>query len=226
MENTDLERAGDAPVAVVEADERERGEGRDEARGQTLEQIHPNPDPEYYDRREQQGSGGGGARGRGRGRGRGDGGRGRGRGWHASSLPHYVGALRRGEPYADRSYSYYPVVARSPPTQNVARSSVQFKFCFKCAQTGHVTRDCKFYKTRFCSYFTNTGDCQYNHDSRLCVYAHGHGELRLSVEKYCVRIVYENGEQMIFGCGAAGHSIDQCPALYGAAPSSPALVVV
>lgn len=200
----------------------------------------------YYDRRDHDGGGGaGGARGLGRGFGRGLGrGRGRGRGWPpqhhavdtaraaASSFPPYAyngggagGPVRRNEPIASTypNRPYYPSAAR-PPTQNGARSSspsVPVRFCFKCAQTGHVTRDCKFYKTRFCSYFTSQGSCQYTYDSRMCVYAHGAEELRPVADKYCVRIVYENGEQMIFGCGAAGHSIDTCPCVYGAVPPPP-----
>ena len=242
----------DLGVACVEPMRLESG---DSERGATAAGAAVNRTPEdgrdgaaYYDRRDHDGGGGaGGARGRGFGRGRG---RGRGRGWHpqqhavetplaaASSFPPYAysgggaggGPVRRNEPiastYANRPY--YPSAAR-PPTQNGARSSspsVSVKFCFKCAQTGHVTRDCKFYKTRFCSYFTNTGACQYTYDSRMCVYAHGGEELRPVADKYCVRIVYDNGQQMIFGCGAAGHSIDQCPSLYGAPPPPTAIPVL
>ena len=86
------------------------------------------------------------------------------------------------------------------------------KFCFKCAQINHVTRECKTYKTILCRHHPKDRGCQFDRNSASCNYAHGVSELRPSADSYCIRIVYENGKQMIFGCGLPGHFITQCPA--------------
>ena len=102
--------------------------------------------------------------------------------------------------------------SRKRPRQKSTSSSNSSSrdFCFKCAQIGHTTRSCKWYKTVLCKYHNNPS-CKYDQNSELCNHAHGEQELRPSAEAYCVRIVYEDGKQRVEGCRQPGHRITDCP---------------
>lgn len=84
------------------------------------------------------------------------------------------------------------------------------RFCFKCAQTGHVTKSCKLYKTSICKFWRNPA-CRFENNSADCNHAHGEEELRAVADVYCVRIEYEDGKQLITGCLRPGHKKDNCP---------------
>ena len=85
------------------------------------------------------------------------------------------------------------------------------KFCFRCALRGHVTRECRQFKTKPCKYFESPAGCKFTGaETSRCFFAHGPADLRNRDDVYCVRIVYDDGVQMVFGCGASGHSVDAC----------------
>ena len=84
------------------------------------------------------------------------------------------------------------------------------RFCFKCAQTGHVTKSCKLYKTSICKFWRNPA-CRFESNSADCNHAHGEEELRAIADVYCVRIEYDDGKQLITGCLQPGHKKDNCP---------------
>ena len=94
-------------------------------------------------------------------------------------------------------------ICLSPDCQS--RSMV--RFCNKCAQTGHSMRMCFTFKTQKCKYFER-GVCSRQSDA--CSYAHGDSEVRPSCDTWCTRIVYENGQRSIEGCGNPGHLFGQC----------------
>lgn len=86
------------------------------------------------------------------------------------------------------------------------------KFCFRCALRGHVTRECRQFKTKQCKYFESPAGCKFTGaETSMCFFAHGPADLRNRDDVYCVRIVYDDGVQTVVGCGAAGHSVDACP---------------
>lgn len=84
------------------------------------------------------------------------------------------------------------------------------RFCFKCAQTGHVTKSCKLYKTSICKFWRNPA-CRFENNSADCNHAHGEEELRTVADVYCVRIEYDDGKQSITGCLKPGHKKENCP---------------
>ncbi len=82
--------------------------------------------------------------------------------------------------------------------------------CFRCNQKGHTTRQCKTYKVRICKFWVNNA-CNKEHPdgTNNCSYAHGNDELRHS-GPYCIRIIHEDGEMTVEGCGNPGHSVSDC----------------
>jgi hypothetical protein len=96
------------------------------------------------------------------------------------------------------------------------------KFCFRCALRGHVTRECRQFKTKPCKYFESPAGCKFTGaETSMCFFAHGPTDLRSRDDVYCVRIVYDDGIQTVMGCGAAGHSFDACPASKTTAAATP-----
>jgi hypothetical protein len=87
-------------------------------------------------------------------------------------------------------------------------------FCYRCARTGHYTKDCMWFKTQVCKYWQE-GSCRHGlkNGENVCMYAHGEAELRPVTQSWCIRVVHDNGNMLVFGCGAPFHTPELCPAL-------------
>lgn len=84
--------------------------------------------------------------------------------------------------------------------------------CMKCNQWGHRADCCHFFKTRLCKFHQQNQCTRQQRSDLLCVYAHGIEELRPAANVWCVMIVYQDGAQVVYGCGKPGHHITQCRA--------------
>jgi hypothetical protein len=75
--------------------------------------------------------------------------------------------------------------------------------CFRCGERGHKKQECRTWKTKQCTIKT----C---HMGRACPFAHSHEELRQPLLTRCVRVIRENGEVKVIGCGKVGKIYREC----------------
>ena len=95
-------------------------------------------------------------------------------------------------------------------------------FCYRCARTGHYTKDCMWFKTQLCKYWQE-GNCRHGLKTgeNVCMYAHGQDELRPVTPAWCIRVVHDNGNMLVFGCGGPFHTPETCPQLINHLPPPP-----
>ncbi|MCH9715591.1 MAG: hypothetical protein K0U52_00690 [Gammaproteobacteria bacterium] len=106
----------------------------------------------------------------------------------------------------DAPWYYHPHV--NNPYQPAKRRS---PLCFRCNQKGHTTHHCKTYKVAICKFWVNNAcNREYPDGTNDCSYAHGNEEQR-HTGPHCVRIIHEDGEMTVEGCGQSGHRVDECP---------------
>lgn len=104
---------------------------------------------------------------------------------------------------------------RGPPREPDQRSrrvlARDHSFCYRCARTGHYTKDCMWFKTQLCKYWQE-GSCRHGlkNGENVCMYAHGDSELRPVTQAWCIRVVHDNGNMLVFGCGAPFHTPEMC----------------
>lgn len=105
-----------------------------------------------------------------------------------------------------------PQVPVPPPAPE--RRSRATVLCFRCGGRGHSVKECRSFKTSLCRFWQNDGlECLHEAEdgSNTCRFAHGSGELRAKDEVYCVRVIFDDGEMEMLGCGEAGHLYQDCP---------------
>ena len=75
--------------------------------------------------------------------------------------------------------------------------------CFRCGQKGHKKQECRTWKTKRCT----------NHSCKLginCGFAHAGEILRTPWIPKCVRVIRENGQMRVIGCGEIGLTYREC----------------
>ena len=96
------------------------------------------------------------------------------------------------------------------PTNTYSRP-IRDIMCFRCAESGHSSKQCNTYKVKLCRWWINNA-CNkcLPAGGNTCNYAHGEEELRQAGIR-CVRIVHDNGDMTVEGCHMVGHRFLECP---------------